>query len=318
MVLLHASRDAQMSLAARRVVVAGGGNSAVDAARTALRLGAEQVSLVCLESRDQMPAIRAEVEEADQEGVRILAGRKIVRLVPSGVECAQVAPTAGEFDPDHSVSLPGTEETLDADLVVMAIGQSSDRSSCAASGVELEWTESGTLKSDPASGVTPDPRVFACGDLASGPATVTDAIAGGLRAAAGIDAALSGGKERKRPSPPPLPRAPGCDLDAVPGRHDVVERSIPAQLPAAGRREGFAEVVGPLTAEAARKEAARCMICGMCGNCSACLETFGCPAFYLRDGQILIDEALCVGCGVCVEFCPNGAIRVRASGDVRT
>ncbi|MFH0944515.1 MAG: FAD-dependent oxidoreductase [Planctomycetota bacterium] len=317
LVLLLDARDGQAAFAGRRVVVVGGGNSAVDASRTALRLGASQVSLVCLESREQMPAIRAEVEEADQEGVRVLAGRKVLRLVRSGVKCARVEPMEGEFDPARATTLPGTEHVLDADLVVLALGQSSDRSSCEGRSIDLEWTEGGALKLDLKSGVTSHPKIFACGDLASGPATVTGAVASGLRAAAGIDAALRGSSGRSRPAPPPVEREPGCDPERAPSRHDVVERSVPGLLPVARRQGTFEEVVGPLTEEAARREAARCMICGMCGNCSACLESFGCPAFYLREGRILIDEALCVGCGVCAEFCPNGAIRVREAEGVR-
>ena len=85
--------------------------------------------------------------------------------------------------------------------------------------------------------------------------------------------------------------------------HDAPERIVPGGV---GEPE---EVIGTLTEVDARAEAARCMICGTCGNCSACIDTFGCPAFVMRDGHVEIDPEACTGCGVCEQFCPNGAIR---------
>lgn len=82
----------------------------------------------------------------------------------------------------------------------------------------------------------------------------------------------------------------------------------PLEAPPAERIRSFDEVVSRLTAAQARAEAERCLSCGRCGNCRSCLELFGCPAFRLEGGLVAIDPALCIGCGVCMQFCPNGAI----------
>jgi len=86
------------------------------------------------------------------------------------------------------------------------------------------------------------------------------------------------------------------------------------ELDAIARTAGFAEVVGRLDEASARREAERCAACGLCGNCSACIDLFGCPAFFLEGGEIRIDPTLCNGCGVCAAFCPNGAIRPSRGG----
>ena len=89
---------------------------------------------------------------------------------------------------------------------------------------------------------------------------------------------------------------------------DIGSRHAPLELKPKTRVLGFDEVTGALTEQQARAEAARCMICGLCGNCNACLDLFGCPAFFVSDGLIEIDPKLCVACGVCAQFCPNDAI----------
>jgi Pyruvate/2-oxoacid:ferredoxin oxidoreductase delta subunit len=135
-------------------------------------------------------------------------------------------------------------------------------------------------------------------------------MAAGKRAAWGIDILLRGREVASRRQPPPLSRRPAVsDLPKDPSlaRIDRDPRQHPEELPSA-ERTSFAENVASLTEEAARAEAARCAICGQCGNCRACLDLFGCPAFFLEDGLVEIDSALCNGCGICAAFCPNGAI----------
>ncbi len=138
--------------------------------------------------------------------------------------------------------------------------------------------------------------------------SVTDAIAGGLRAAWGLDRSLRDeAAADKRLPPPVVSEDPPVGRPGI-SRADVTKRIDAPELEATERAMGFGEVVGVLTEEQARAEAARCMICGLCGNCNACLDLFGCPAFFLEEGRIEIDPLLCVSCGVCAQFCPNNAI----------
>lgn len=286
------------------VVVVGGGNSAIDAARSALRRGAEAVTLVCLEARDAMPAIAAEVLEASREGVQILPLARVLHLLPQGVEIAAVrALKVGAASPADYATVAGTALLLPAAHVIWAIGQVPEREGLQ----ELAW-DGACLAADARTGATSNPRVFAAGDLVRGPRTVTSAIAMGRRAAWGLDRALRGeAAEKRQPPPHPAERV----LHRRPGvvRTDRGQRAHPPERDAALRTRDFAEVAGALSEAQARAEAARCTICGNCGNCNACVELFGCPAFVQEGAAVRIDPAVCTGCGVCAGFCPTGAIQ---------
>jgi len=290
-----------------RVVVIGGGNTAVDAARTALRRGATRVVIACLEDRAEMPAIGSEIVAAEQEGVEINPGLRAVGLVGDGVEIVQVAPRVPDnTDPENYEAIAGTEATLDADLVIVAIGQRPDPSDLTRGDVTL--ASAAGLRVDDETGGTAHERIFAAGDLAGDGGSVTDAIAGSLRAAWGIDRNLRGpAKADERRRPPMVTAAPPAGRPGI-TRADPKRRTIAPELDPVDRVKSFDEVTGVLTEQQARAEAARCMICGLCGNCNACLDLFGCPAFYLEGGLIEIDPILCVACGVCAQFCPNDAI----------
>jgi len=294
---------------AGRVVVVGGGNAAIDAARTALRRGAESVTLVCLESRDEMPAIASEVEHARHEGVNLLPRTMVVKLEAGGVECASVVLEAPSFAVDRVARVAGLERHVRADLVVIAVGQAVDTSIAGELSPELEWGTDGHPRTDPETLVTAHSRVFAGGDFAEPAGSVTAAIATGLRAAWGIDVALRGRETAdRRPPPPRVSTAAPATRQGVRRAHAEPPRVPPQRIVAGGAAE-YAEVIGAFDETDARDEAARCMICGTCGNCSACIDTFGCPAFIVNDGRVEIDGEICTGCGVCEQFCPNGAIR---------
>ena len=132
------------------------------------------------------------------------------------------------------------------------------------------------------------------------------AIAEGRRAAYGIDLRLSPDGAVVEPvqflSPEGMSFFMPRNLIEEPGHRAALR-------PAPERSRDHHDVVIPLTEQEAREEAARCLLCSMCRSCSACTDLFGCPAFLEVDGRIVIDESLCNGCGVCVSFCPNGAIR---------
>ncbi len=302
-------QDEQDASCTGDVLVIGGGNSAIDAARTAVRRGAARVTIACLESRDEMPAITDEIDEAEHEGVTLRTRMRVVGAADGVAQLVGVQPTTlGATAPDAFEPVAGTEADLPVDLVIAAIGQRPDQAALATGELDLCWTDAGALRIDPATGKTSVAGLFAGGDLSINGRTVTAAIAAGLRAAWGIDRDHRGAEQADTRLPPPV--VP--DHIAMPGvqarRAQREERRRPSSLDGSARTRGFDEVVGGLTEEQARAEAARCMVCGSCGNCRSCLDLFGCPAFFLREGSIEIDPALCVGCGVCAHYCPNGAI----------
>ena len=297
---------ADRGLPSKQVLVVGGGNSAIDAARTAVRRGAEAVTIGCLESRDMMPAIASEVAAAEEEGVRILNGIRLTCLRPGGVEYVHVQSTRhGSRDPDDYVAIEDSEGRADATQIIVAIGQTRNGAMFdGGSGLERSLGQG----VDAETGETPHEPVFVAGDLVGSEGTVTGAIASGIRAAWGIDRKLRGTAKADERMPPPLvPAGPPTGRTGV-TRVDKQARQSPPELRLRSRVSGFGEVAGVLTEQQAQAEAARCMICGLCGNCNACLDLFGCPAFYVADGLIEIDPGICVSCGVCAQFCPNDAI----------
>jgi heterodisulfide reductase subunit A len=295
----------------KRVVVVGGGNAAVDAARAALRLGAEKVTIAYRRRREEMPALAEEVQAATEEGVDLHTQVQPTALTAAGLLCVRTEP--GEPDASgrsRPVPVEGSDETFPADLVISAVGQGPDPAMFKSGDLELELNRDTTIRVDDLTGQTSHERIFAGGDLAAGDRFVTSAMAWGRRAAWGIDQMLRGQDEADKRPPPPRP-----DPTELPPsragikRADQVPRQTPAELPAKMRGSSFAEVVQTLTEEQARLEASRCLVCGMCGNCRTCLDLFGCPAFYVREEEVRIDPNLCMGCGVCVHVCPNIAIR---------
>jgi len=305
---LHQSENDEHPTA-ERVVVIGGGNSAIDAARVALRRGAKHVSILCLESRGCMPAIASEVHEAEQEGIAILAGARVEELRDGGLDWIRVASdTPGSQDPTDYSPIDGTRQLLESERVIVAIGQRPDPD---ALGDTLE-RQGAWLKADASMGRTSHPTVFAAGDVIGGEGTVTGAMAAGRRAAWGLDRELRGAERAdKRMPPPPPTRSATTNEDGFRisrcGNGSV--RHAPPTADPALRGEDFDEVTGTLSDVDARAEAARCAACGRCGNCRSCLDLFGCPAFLADGHKAAIDSVLCTACGVCAQFCPNGAIQ---------
>ena len=291
----------------RRVAVIGGGDAAIDAARSALRLGAEDVFILYRRSQEEMPAHREQVEAAEEEGVRIDFLVAPVRFITGSggleaIECRRM--TLGE--PDESgrrrpVPVEGSNFTVEADTVIVAIGQLSDLGFITEE-YPLELTERGTIKVDPATCETSVPRIFAGGDVVTGPKTVIHAIAAGRRAAWGIDLRLSGEAQPVRFYEEALAER------YKPGAVATKPRTEMAVLPAPERIRGFAVVEKGFSEEEAHAEAYRCLACGLCANCNNCIDNFACPALYLEEGRVMINEELCDGCGVCAELCPNDAI----------
>jgi formate dehydrogenase major subunit len=305
-----------------RTLVMGGGFTAVDAARSALRLGASEVTIVYRRTRDEMPATKEEVHEAEQEGAGLLLLTSPVSVVReqgtvTGVVCQRMQ--LGE--PDSSgrrrpEPVPGSEFTLPADTVILALGQEVDSADVAN---VCELTSRGTIAADKLTLLTSRQGVFAGGDCQSGPATVVEAIAAGRRAAVAIDAYLSGR------SPEAACKAPAAGLERhKPTFFDIGAKPLSeeprAAIPAlpVGERTGFREVEQGYEEAVARKEAARCLQC-FCHEASACelqrlAIEYGAGTkewkgdggqFDLFDGSpiLQLDRKRCIQCHQCVKVC---------------
>jgi len=255
-----------------KVVVIGGGNVAVDVARTALRLGATCVEMVSLEQRHEMPAYPEEIEATLTEGITIRNGWGIHGILGSdavtGIElkrCTSIFNDEGRFCPAYDED---DRTSLDVDQVIVAIGQMNNMTFLEQTGAAIER---GSFKDDPVTLETSIEGVFAGGDTVSGPASVIEAVAAGKRAAESIQYSFEGKDlrdDRFEESIHPVPE----DLLPSLKKIDKLDRCEPAELPAAQRLHNFDEVEQCLTEEAAVAEAERCLNCAMCSECKECSE----------------------------------------------
>jgi NADPH-dependent glutamate synthase beta subunit-like oxidoreductase len=284
----------------RRVAVYGGGDTAMDAARTARRLGAEDTTIIYRRTRDRMPAHAADAADAEREGVRINWLRTV-----SAFEGADLTVEQMVLD-EHGFPQPtGRYEHLAADSLILALGEEADTGFLRAlPGVEL--APDGTVAVSP-SMMTGTPGVFAGGDMVPAERSVTVGVGHGRKAARSIDAWLSGTSGAA---------APKHELASVDRLHlwyfgDFAGRAQPELAPS-DRVRDFSEVVGGLTATEARYEAARCLSCGNCFECDGCLAA--CPedaVIKLGEGhRYRFDLDRCTGCGACFEQCPVHAIEM--------
>jgi NADPH-dependent glutamate synthase beta subunit-like oxidoreductase len=282
----------------RRVAVYGGGNTAMDAARVARRLGAEDPIVVYRRTREQMPAHDEEAADAEREGVRINWLRTITAF-----EGAEMTVEVMELDESGRPHGTGRFETLAADTLIVAVGQQTDTAFLR--GVPgVEFAADGTVQVS-SSLMTGCPGVFAGGDMVPSERTVTVGVGHGKKAARHIDAYLRK-TEYERP--------PKHDLASFDKLHlwyfgDNARREQP-ELGMEERVAGFGEVVGSLPEQEARYEAGRCLSCGNCFECDGCLGA--CPedaVIKLGVGhRYRFDYDRCTGCGACFEQCPVHAI----------
>jgi len=305
------------------VIVIGGGNVALDAARTALRdiattagpgesddtatqafdvarvakrMGARRVRVVSLENRQEMPAHEFEIEEAEDEGIELLHRRGPTRIVGDerveGLETRAVASVFdenGRFDPRFT---DGTEETIACDSVILAIGQAPDLSWLEA-GDGVEVSPRGTIAIDKETLATSALGIYAGGDVAFGPRNLIDAIADGRRAAASIHRQIAG-VEAPRPSLKARRMLPIIEVKRSVPDYTALSR-VPVPAEPNERRVGSPEIELGYTPEQARAEASRCLQCFL---------------------NIMLKPELCILCGGCVDVCPEHCIRIVPTEDI--
>jgi heterodisulfide reductase subunit A-like polyferredoxin len=256
-----------------KVIVIGGGNVAVDVARTALRLGAKQVEMVCLESANEMPAYKEEIEATLAEGIKIRNGWGPKSITNKGSMTSLELKRCTRIFDDQKRFRPVYDEndllTIDADQIIVAIGQMVDEQ--LVSHISIN-NERGYFKADPITGQTSIEKVFAGGDNASGPAAVIDAVAAGKRCAESIIRFLTEKEllgNRFEDSLRPLVE------DLLPSTENVEKkaRPKPEELAVTERWQNFEEVEKGLTEAQALAEAERCLNCALCSECNQCVET---------------------------------------------
>jgi 2-oxoacid:acceptor oxidoreductase delta subunit (pyruvate/2-ketoisovalerate family) len=303
--VLHSMEGEEQPLLGRRVAVYGGGNTAMDVARTARRLGATDAVVVYRRTRDRMPAHDFEVEEAEEEGVRMKWLSTVKRAEPGILTIERM-----ELDETGFPQPTGELEELEADALVLALGQESDLALLGGiPGIEVS---DGVVQVGP-NLMTGHPGIFAGGDMVPAERTVTVAVGHGKKAARRIDAWLRAGVYE----PPPthgLAELEGLNT----WYYTDAPRSLQPTLELARRSSTFEEVVGGLDETTALFEARRCLSCGNCFDCDNCFGV--CPDNSViklegRDREAAgrgyaFDYDFCKGCGICAAECPCGAIEM--------
>jgi len=298
--VLRSMEGADKPMLGRRVVVYGGGNTAIDVARTAKRLGATEAVIVYRRTRERMPAHDFEVEEALEEGVMVKWLSTISRADAGALTIEKMV-----LDAKGNPQPTGEFETLQADSLVLALGQDVDLSLLnGVTGLELK---DGVVQVDPATMMTGHAGLFAGGDMVPAERNVTVAVGHGKKAARHIDAWLRG--TRLQPAPK---HAPATFERLNPWYYSDAPKTVRPQLNLARRTSSFDEVQGGLTEDNALFEARRCLSCGNCFECDNCYGV--CPdnaVVKLGPGKRFeFNLDYCKGCGMCVSECPCGAIEM--------
>jgi len=298
------------AFAGKSVAVIGGGNTAMDAARVSLRLGAG-VSILYRRTRNEMPAIREEIEGALAEGCafEFLTAPAAIHDRAGRQELTCDRMRLGE--PDESgrrrpETIPGSQFTRTFDFVISAIGEDPDF---------LDFTDVVAVEHNAitagAAGETGAPAVYAGGDAAGHARSVADAIASGRRAAAALHSALEG----KPVSGDAAMTSPLTGDNMNMHYFDPQEPARIEELSPQDRTGGFAEIISGISEREAAREAQRCMSCGACTFCDNCV--IFCPDFAVvpsGDGYVVREE-YCKGCGICIRECPRGVLQWKETGE---
>jgi NADPH-dependent glutamate synthase beta subunit-like oxidoreductase len=343
-VALHQAAAALEELTAKDAEAPDEVRLALDVAREAIRKGVPEVHMYCMENLDEIPAAREEIEEAEHEGIKLHTRYGPRRILGSdgkvtGIELIKASRVFDENRRFNPQFIEGSEETVDCDTVVLAIGQAPDLAWIKPED-NLKLTPRGTLQTEQVTLATSRPDVFAGGDVAFGPRIIITAVAEGKRAAKSIAKYLTG----RVPAEPRQARVTVFDTQRYRMKPDYekFERRTPPTLPL-DRRIGIAEVEKVYPEDAARRQADRCLKCHVgpvfngdeCILCGGCADV--CPEYCLRlvdvaqlrgnenvqaaflarygrvpaageQGAIIKDETRCIRCGLCAARCPTGAV----------
>ncbi len=307
----------------KRVLVIGGGNVAVDCARCAVRVGAEEVRLACLEGDDEMPCHPWEIEEALDEGVIAMCGLGPEEVVTEGGSvtgmrmraCLSVFDAMGRFSPTFADEY----ETIDCDVVVFSIGQAAALRDVVA-GSDLVLTERGLLPVDGSVFTTDVEKVFACGEVVTGPGSAIASIATGHEAATSIYRYLTGEDIREGRVSRPVPVYASYEAATLEGVEESRTRVTMPMARPDDRAKDFRPVELGMTHLEGLQEAARCLRCEseVCVGCGFCART--CPDYAIQveriddpgDRRVTrydLDMTKCCFCGLCAEQCPTNALR---------
>jgi 2-oxoacid:acceptor oxidoreductase delta subunit (pyruvate/2-ketoisovalerate family) len=320
----------------KRVIVIGGGNTAIDVARTILRLGGKP-AIYYRRTIEEMPAMESEVSDCKREGIKINYLTTPIKILSkqnkvAGVEF--VRNELGERDGSNRrvpVPVKGTNFRVDADAVILAVGEGTDLSPF----LGFSEMEQQLLKINE-SGRTSNKKIFAGGDVTHYQRTVVDAIKSGKRAAIGIDCHLGGINEKEIFK---IMGAVATNQQGALSFHKYIQKDFSSmgidgqvihfeelntsyfqhdkrnkqlELPFETRIKNFKEVRRGFTSKKAQKEATRCFSCGLCNTCGNCF--IFCPdssiSFDEDETKMLVDYDYCKGCGICIEECPRHAIRI--------
>jgi len=290
------------------VAVYGGGNTAMDAARVARRVGADESVIVYRRTREQMPAHEAEADDAEAEGIRINWLRTIADMGEG-----ELTVEVQELDERGRPHGTGRYETLAADTVILALGQESDTAFLqSVPGVEFD---DDVVRVKPSTLMTGAPGVFAGGDAVPSQRTVTIGVGHGKRAARSIDAWLAS-EEFVVPPKHPIAHSDKLNLWYF-GDHDKREQD---ELDPQARIAAFEEVVAGLSEQEATFEAGRCLSCGNCFECDGCFGS--CPEDAIiklgKGKRYEFNYAKCTGCGTCYRQCPVHAIDMVAESEFQS
>lgn len=314
---------------ANHVVIVGGGNTAVDCARSSMRLGAKSVTILYRRTIAEMTAHHTEIEDAEEEGVKIkfLSAPKAVigkNGVVSAMECLKMK--LGERDASgrrRPVPIEGSEFIIEADRVITAIGRRPNLKWL--ENIEIEFSRTGTIKIDPKTCATKRPGVYAGGDVVIGPGTATEAMGQGKKAALAIHEYLGGGtrlsilsvlKKEERMRSTLFEGGFVGEQPTTTSRTRITMKKLSAEE----RKRNFNEVELGYTQEEAMQEAKRCLSCKLnyCVGCGYCRDV--CPAACIEVGRIKLDNtekiqysldlSKCMFCGFCVEVCPTACLKM--------